>query len=163
MEIIKGKRFFCLIGSNKSKRNVHSLLILSIILFLQSFEEMCLSVTAVLDVVGSMWCCKFWSIWCASSQRHWVTQRRTRRPWQRRDRESAVLGGDRGLHMNVCIHCDWLLRSLSVPERNFLPVCPFVYLPDDCLLCGCAPLSVCLSVSQSISPFLVCSRMRLRL
>lgn len=53
--------------------------------------------------------------------------------------------------MNVCIHCDWLLRSLSVPECNFLPVCPFVYLPDDCLLCGCAPLSVCLSVSQSVN------------
>lgn len=51
---MKGKRFFCLIGSNKSKRNVPSLLILSIILFLQSFEEMCLAVTAVLDVVGSM-------------------------------------------------------------------------------------------------------------
>ena len=120
---------------------------------------MCLAVAAVLDVVGSMWCCKFWSIRCASSQRHWVTQHSSLKPHQaamtKMRRGERCLGGDRGApndkHENVCILRDCLLRSLSVSARNFLPVRLPICLSTVCWVTVCLRPSVSRPVCPSVS------------
>ncbi len=125
---------------------------------------MCLAVTAVLDAVGSMWCCKFWSIRCASSQRHWVTQHSSPRPYQaamtKMRQGERCLGGDRGLQMtNIRITASsvtaYLGLSLCLHAIFCLSVCLFACRLFALRLCASICLSICLSVSSLQSNALV--------
>lgn len=119
---------------------------------------MCLAVAAVLDVVGSMWCCKFWSIRCASSQRHWVTQHSSLKPYQaamtKMRQGERCLGGDRGLQMtNMRMSASSVTAylGLSLSARNFLPVRLPICLSTVCWVTVCLQLSVSLPVCLSVS------------
>lgn len=126
-----------------------------LIIFLWSFNKWAWQwQRCVCDVVRSMWCCKFWSTRCASSQRHWVTQRSSPWTYQAAMTETrqgrSCLGGDRGglqmtnMRMSASSLTAYLGLYLSAP--NFLPVHLPICLSTACSVTLCIYLSVSLCV-----------------